>query len=646
MTETVKKQSKHSNKYEFTRANYAPLIRRKFIDINPSRSEGLEDGAVNDFRALGEDNAAEALYRIVKNSDNYNIIVDDMLIVFDAFAGLIEPTIDRKGGKDCKYLDWVCKSWIKDPVLVEDLYKIKDRLAYFEKLSGKLNKDDQKNQINQFKDFKELENVMRPYEQERAARAAKRQERKMSPEDKQRLKEESTIVYDGEEGKVVIPHTMWASQYWGNQTKWCISAAKEEENAFEQYNKSNPVFVYLPKPGIEDFELSGEEYSSFKFAAVAGDIYDERDKRSHKALPPCLNKLAVAAQKNLLGVQQDYLAKHGSLQRITDMPIGSVSGKDPLENNEADFSQYPEEWIGWLRAIEIDSMIFRGIPKELKTDKDFMLAAVKQNVSVLSWGILSDDLEKFCNDKEFMIDVVKQNSLGLKYASEDLQNDKDIVLAAVKQNGYALELASRGLRNNKDVVLEAVKENGRALEYASEDLRNDKEVVLEAVKENWRALQLVPEEFCHDKEIMLLTVRQDNNVRRLMPAKSQIILQNIKDFSSYLLEASGLSFEKVHLTESFNCDYSQNIAYDILKRGYGLSLNLVPEELLSNPKYIYKALQIAHEHGNAEPMLDDLRHVEALWGDFGAITNVDDALKKLNALSQPSLRIKKETPAI
>ena len=52
-----------------------------------------------------------------------------------------------------------------------------------------------------------------------------------------KLMAETTVIYDGPEGKVVMPHTQESSIHWGAQTKWCI-AAEKSHNRFEHYNKS------------------------------------------------------------------------------------------------------------------------------------------------------------------------------------------------------------------------------------------------------------------------------------------------------------------------------------------------------------------------------------------------------------------------
>ena len=45
------------------------------------------------------------------------------------------------------------------------------------------------------------------------------------------------------------------------------------------------------------------------------------------------------------------------------------------------------------------------------------------------------------------------------WASKELREDKEVVLAAVKNNGSAIEFASHALQKDKDVLLASVKNN-------------------------------------------------------------------------------------------------------------------------------------------------------------------------------------------
>ena len=68
---------------------------------------------------------------------------------------------------------------------------------------------------------------------------------------------------------------------------------------------------------------------------------------------------------------------------------------------------------------------------------------------------------------------MQQNGDALEYVSKELRSDREIVLAAVKQNGDALKHASEELQCDRKTALAAVKQSGIALEYACEELRSD-----------------------------------------------------------------------------------------------------------------------------------------------------------------------------
>ena len=61
--------------------------------------------------------------------------------------------------------------------------------------------------------------------------------------------------------------------------------------------------------------------------------------------------------------------------------------------------------------------------------------------------------------------------------SDKLQSDKEIVMAAVKQNAYALTYASDSLKDDKDIVIAAIKQDAGAYIFASDRLRQDEDVM-------------------------------------------------------------------------------------------------------------------------------------------------------------------------
>ena len=141
------------------------------------------------------------------------------------------------------------------------------------------------------------------------------------------------------------------------------------------------------------------------------------------------------------------------------------------------------------------------VPKELKNDREIVMAAVKYKGFSLRYA--SDELK---NDFEIVIAAIQICRYALEYASDELKHNREIVLVAVQSSGYALEYASDELKHNREIVLVAVRKDGGALRFASEKFKNDREIVLAAVRKNGHALEYASEEFKNDREIVLLAV--------------------------------------------------------------------------------------------------------------------------------------------
>ena len=138
-------------------------------------------------------------------------------------------------------------------------------------------------------------------------------------------------------------------------------------------------------------------------------------------------------------------------------------------------------------------------------NRDSVLAAMEEDLSVLT----SVSLTSLGADKDFFLAAVRQNGRALEYAPKKLKADKDVVLAAVHQDWHALEYASNDLKADNEAVLAAVQQDWHALKYASYDLKGDKEIVLAAVQQKGLAFQYASNDLKADKEVVLVAVRQD-----------------------------------------------------------------------------------------------------------------------------------------
>ncbi|PJF20425.1 MAG: hypothetical protein CUN56_16240, partial [Phototrophicales bacterium] len=135
----------------------------------------------------------------------------------------------------------------------------------------------------------------------------------------------------------------------GTHTEWCITQ-KDTDSYFKDYHSRSPIIFYLPHPTAEDYKRD-TTLTSFKFAAVEDDIWNEHDQTVHCDFPPCLSKLAQAVSDHYASQDecQAYLNQYG----LCDMVLGTR----PPKTNNSPFTPSPEpddidyDDFGQMRAV-------------------------------------------------------------------------------------------------------------------------------------------------------------------------------------------------------------------------------------------------------------------------------------------------------
>ena len=115
------------------------------------------------------------------------------------------------------------------------------------------------------------------------------------------------------------------------------------------------------------------------------------------------------------------------------------------------------------------------------------MAAVSQNAK----GALRNVAEDLKTDREFVMAAVSQAGDALQAVAEELRSDREIVLAAVSQDRKALQCAALEFRNDWEIVMAAVSSDGRSLEFATEELQGDLDIAMMAVAQNPKAVEHV-----------------------------------------------------------------------------------------------------------------------------------------------------------
>ena len=229
-------------------------------------------------------------------------------VKFNAFAQWTDPT--HEAASRHKYLDWICRVYLAraaagKPILAEDLRKIRGELKDFEAFKEQFAAVSQR-EIDYYRTYDDFLVQIRPYQQARDAKKIARA--KMTEE----VMAGTIVVYDGPEGKIVRPTTVEAAQFWGMGTRWCISAT-ETPNYFHVYynpNKDKHVYIYLPANISRKESERALQYTSFKFAAAGGDLWDETDEPI-SYIPSCLNRLISAAERSCGHHDKSQLGLYG-----------------------------------------------------------------------------------------------------------------------------------------------------------------------------------------------------------------------------------------------------------------------------------------------------------------------------------------------
>lgn len=402
------------------------------------------------YKNLCADDGAKSIF-------GYDPKTADKARLFKDFATRVDPSAIRSG-TPYRYLEWICQQYCtqKEPLKAEDFYELHKNLNDFDAWSGRLHQAGKPNQIDQYESFAALAHILRPYQQKRAAKIAEKAKRRMDNAKRDKLMAETTVIYNGPEGKVVMPHTPEASIHWGTQTKWCI-AAEKSYNRFQHYNKRAPIIIYLPKAKATD-TANWSNYQSFKFASVERDVYNELDHSHNAAYPDCLIKLAAAAHKALSPKAQEYLELHGNYKEITDkenQPQKVISR--PPEANE-DYDKILNDLAYGFSEDTIDNKPTISERPDLLNNRDFILYALTQR----NW---LEYLPDYQDDEEGVLAAMENFKLHFEHASPRIRASKTFVMENLKECQYMLGHCDPSLQADPEVVRESLKHGG-SFKYA------------------------------------------------------------------------------------------------------------------------------------------------------------------------------------
>ncbi len=194
-----------------------------------------------------------------------------------------------------------------------------------------------------------------------------------------------------------------------------------------------------------------------------------------------------------------------------------------------------------LKCIELHGASFvRGLPKELRHDRQFMRRAVKIDRECLQFAPTelrtNDEFIKDINNDSPLTDDTRfrweveqvltdaEGKLNLERLDEIWRSDEQVILMAVQRDRSSLRFIGKQLNENKQCILQCMSvSDGWALQYASTKWRDDNDVVFAAVKCYWDGapLQYASDRLRNDKDFVMRCVRE--RTRSLKYASSEYV---------------------------------------------------------------------------------------------------------------------------
>ncbi len=397
--------------------------------------------------------------------------------ITDAVLDLLVPLASGKR-HSLPVLRWALDRYLTDThngqqILAEDLSKIGDDITYFERLKKSPaftgNPD-----LLSYASLAALQAALAPHAASRARKAGAGNNRHMPPEVKNRIMSETTVLYQGPEGRVVVPHTVGSSRYWGQATKWCVSG-EDAHKHFPTYNRKSPVIMLLPRGGDKTALVGRTLYNS---ADVALSAWPQAAQTLWQ------KALAARAPETAAWLEQTYAPD------LKALPVSNNPAASLPPHLRARFEKFKAE-------READILNPRAYDAEF-ANRDFVLAVLELDGMYLEYA--APDLKK---DRDVVLGAVTQNGLALMWAADEWKADRLMVLTALKTSSAAFHSIQPDVRNNRAFKLDALKVNGLVLRclYISEQA--DYDYALAAVTSNGLALDVVYGENAHKLDILL-----------------------------------------------------------------------------------------------------------------------------------------------
>jgi hypothetical protein len=362
---------------------------------------------------------------------------------------IIQKFINADPTPNKKYVQWMIRTYLSSGIrYLEDLSRTNAALILFDK--NKIRLTVEQRDINKIKSLSDLESLVEPFED---VKSGKEEKRELSAN----IKSQTKVIYNGSQGKILVPLTKEASMFWGQGTKWCTAANKD--NMFDNYNKDGHLYIILMNNGEKyQFHLSSAQLMDVKDDEVDFEEFNKKYPWVFKNIKFTEEEQQLAVQENgqdikyidnpseelkKLAVQQDgyaiqFIANPSEeLKKLAVLQDGNAIRH--IKNPSEEIQKLAVQRSGY--AIEYIKNPSEGIKKLAVEENGFAIRYIKNP---------SEELQKL---------AVQKNGLAIHYIKNPSEEVKKL---AVQQDGYAIRYIDNP---SEEVKKLAVQQDGYAIRF-------------------------------------------------------------------------------------------------------------------------------------------------------------------------------------
>jgi hypothetical protein len=412
------------------------------------------------------------------------------------------------------FSQWMTVKYIQGGYKLEDIERLSQYLDVFEKAKSRIEKKD----INQYKNITELFSVIDVFLKKEVAVSAKDEKNQEyilmnSPEN-------STIIYDDANLKIVIPLTQAAAIYFGKNTEWCTSATTSR-NYFDSYNSRGPLYIVLDKKNNRRWQFHiTKGYNNHDIT-----LMDEKD-RSYpiatlaKEFPLIIPKVG---EEKFLPFMKDI-----GFAPFSKAAIESIKYDDLVKLTLAEPRGYRSED---KEKIPLIKQKLSELPPDIRNDPVFIRAL-----------IVADPLAAKCfNLKEYkaMIpEIMEENSDLAKYLPDSLKTP-EMMHKALEDSPENIRYVPKSMMSQElvDTAVGRIAEGGSTLfffiknnipeMYWTDDIKKKYYESMSTNEYHAKQLSDIPREYLTPNIIMRIVYRNNKEIKKHPDLVTEPILLNL-----------------------------------------------------------------------------------------------------------------------